>query len=94
MNTARDRILFLADRNPRNGTSSLESDIALEPHYSIQEVAEIWGLCENSVRELFKNEPGVVKLERPRPRHKRRYITVRIPLSVLERVHRRMSSVV
>jgi hypothetical protein len=26
------------------------------------------------------------------PRHKRRYLTLRIPQSVLERVHRRLSS--
>jgi hypothetical protein len=78
---------------PRTEVSaSLESNIALERHYSIQEIAKTWGLCENSVRELFKNEPGVVKIARQRSRHKRRYITVRIPLSVVERVHRRMSS--
>jgi hypothetical protein len=26
---------------------------ALERHYSAKEIAELWGLCENSVRELF-----------------------------------------
>jgi hypothetical protein len=87
-----DHDLFLSDRSPRNA-AHLESDIARERHYSIQEVAEIWGLCENSVRELFRNEPGVLRIERPKSRYKRGYVTVRIPLSVLQRVHRRMSSV-
>jgi len=31
-------------------------DGALERHFSIKEIAELWGLCENSVRELFKQE--------------------------------------
>jgi hypothetical protein len=74
----------------RNG-STLEG--ALERHYSAKEISELWGLCENSVRELFKNEPGVVRIQRPKSRWKRAYTTVRIPKSVLERVHRRMSFV-
>lgn len=69
----------------------MEADGALERHFSIQQVAELWGLCENSVRELFKEEPGVIRIQRPRSRYKRAYTTVRIPKSVLERVHRRMS---
>ena len=66
---------------------------ALERHYSAKEIAELWGLCENSVRELFKREPGVVLIQRPKSRWKRAYTTLRIPKSVLERVHRRMSFV-
>jgi len=68
-------------------------DGALERHFSIKEIAELWGLCENSVRELFKQEPGVVRIQRPKSRYKRAYTTLRIPRSVLERVHRRMSFV-
>ena len=66
---------------------------AIERHYSVQEVAELWNLCENSVRAIFKEEPGVVQIERPRSRWKRSYSTIRIPQSVLERVHHRMSKV-
>jgi hypothetical protein len=66
---------------------------ALERHFSVQQIAEMWNFCENSVRALFKNEPGVVQIERPRSRWKRGYSTLRIPQSVLERVHRRMSKV-
>ena len=66
---------------------------ALERHFSVQEVAEMWNLCENSIRAIFKSEPGVVLIERPRSRWKRSYSTLRIPQSVLERVHLRMSKV-
>ena len=76
--------------SPRNGSTL---DGALERHFSAKEIAELWGLCENSVRQLFKNEPGVVRIQRPRSRWKRAYTTLRIPKSVLDRVHRRMSFV-
>jgi hypothetical protein len=66
-------------------------DSALERHFSIKEIAELWGLCENSVRDLFKEEPGVIRIHRPRSRYKRAYTTLRIPKSVLDRVHLRMS---
>lgn len=68
-----------------------QRDGALERHFSIQEIADLWGLCENSVRELFKEEPGVIRIQRPRSRYKRAYTTLRVPKSVLERVHCRMS---
>jgi hypothetical protein len=71
----------------RNGP---HQDGALELHFSIKEIAELWGLCENSVRELFKEEPGVIRIQRPKSRYKRSYTTIRIPRSVLDRVHRRM----
>jgi hypothetical protein len=38
---------------------------ALEKHFSVKEAADLWGLCENSVRDIFKNEPGVVGIQHP-----------------------------
>jgi len=67
-------------------------DIALEPHYSVQQVAEMWSICEDAAREIFRREPGVLRIERPKERYKRAYTTLRIPLSVMQRVHRRMSA--
>ncbi len=60
---------------------------ALEKHYSIPEVAELWGLSTDKVRELFRDVPGVIKIGSPETRHKRGYITLRIPESVVQRVH-------
>jgi hypothetical protein len=68
-----------------------DQPIALEPHYSIKQISASWSLNEDSVREVFRSEPGVLKIERPKGRYKRVYTTLRIPLSILERVHRRMS---
>jgi hypothetical protein len=58
-----------------------------EPHYTVAQVAEMWNLSEDAVRRLFRQEPGVLVFGDPNPRRKRRYTTLRIPQSVLERVH-------
>ena len=58
---------------------------ATETHYSVQQVAEMWGLSENSIRTLFENEPGVFKIERPGTMRKQKRTTLRIPESVVWR---------
>ena len=54
------------------------------------EVAELWNLSPDVVRKLFEREPGVLVLGDHGSRSKRRYTTLRIPQSVVERVHRRL----
>jgi hypothetical protein len=51
----------------------------------------MWSLSPDKVRELFESEPGVLVIGERSPRHKRRYVTLRIPQTVLERVHSRLS---
>lgn len=59
-----------------------------EPHYTTQEVADLWKLDVSTVRRLFCDEPGVIKFGRLGRRDgKRDYITLRIPESVVRRVH-------
>ena len=64
----------------------------LETHYTPQQVAEMWGVGVDMIRETFENEPGVLLLGDRNPKHKRRYITMRIPESVLARVYRRLTA--
>jgi transcriptional regulator GlxA family with amidase domain len=56
-----------------------------ERHYSVNDVAQLWGLSRDSVRRIFRREPGVLVIGD-------KYVTLRIPDSVLERVHRRLSN--
>lgn len=51
----------------------------------------MWGLGVDIIRRIFENEPGVIKIVSPERLHKRRYTTLRIPESVLRRVHRRLT---
>jgi hypothetical protein len=68
-----------------------------EKHFSVLELAEFWNVHPNTIRNLFAHVPDVVRICLPskekRDKHgnlvaPRRYITVRIPQSVAERVLR------
>lgn len=63
---------------------------AFETHYTVQEIAEKWHLSETVIRALFRDEPGVIKIDSPERRFKRGYCTLRIPESVALRVHTRL----
>ena len=64
-----------------------------EQYFSIQDIATQWSLSPDLVRSLFREEPGVLRIERPARRTKRVYTTLRIPQSVLQRVATRLSGV-
>jgi hypothetical protein len=62
-----------------------------EKHFAPAELAEVWGVSVETVREMFRHEPGVLKLGSTGAKYRRGYVTLRIPRSVAERVHRRES---
>jgi hypothetical protein len=68
----------------------------LEPHYSVQALAELLGLSDTTTRRLFEHEPGVLRIGEPSRRLgrtlKRRYFTLRIPESAVRRVQQRLAS--
>ena|SRR5204863_3978732 len=83
-------------REPYSTTSQplgVPTAMFAERHYTVAEVAVMWNLSSDAIRKLFQNEPGVLVLGHGETRHQRRYTTLRIPESVLQRVHRRMSKV-
>ena len=65
---------------------------AFERHFSIEQVAEMWSLSHDWVLNTFRDEPGVLqtKLRTLRSR-KRQKVILRIPESVVLRVHERMT---
>jgi hypothetical protein len=69
---------------------SAEAPAPAERHYASSEVAVLWNLNVETIRRIFQDEPGVVVLQGPIKRGKRPYKTIRIPQSVLERVHKRL----
>lgn len=69
------------------------SDPALERHYSVADLVGLWGLSEKTIRRIFGGEPGVLEWGHGDARFKRAYKTLRIPESVVQRVHRRMRKV-
>ena len=71
-------------------TSSAPLDLANEKHYSIIEISKLWALSQKTVRKIFENEPGVILYGQAETMRKRGYRTLRVPETVLQRVHRRL----
>jgi hypothetical protein len=69
----------------------MKNPLSLERHFSPAELAEVWGVSYETIRNLFRSESCVLKIGERNPRHKRPYLTVRIKESVAIRVHRRIS---
>ncbi len=63
-----------------------------ERHYTVAEVATMWQLSMDLTRRLFINEPGVLVIGDEASPGTRRYRTLRIPESVVKRVHRKLSN--
>jgi len=65
---------------------------ALEKHYTVSQVAELWGWSDTKVRNVFRDEAGVLQSSIPSLlRRKKRNVTLRIPESVMLRVHAKMA---
>jgi hypothetical protein len=63
---------------------------ALEPHFTLAELAAKWHLARSTIRDWFLDEPGVLLITRTGRRNGKRTLTnMRIPQSVAERVHRK-----
>jgi hypothetical protein len=98
--------LYMGNKRPNPGTrwasesttergsvGAISVKTFAEPHYTVDEVAQLWKLSTDFVRRLFRDEPGVLVISPRQRKGKRAYVTLRIPQSVLERVHRRLSLV-
>lgn len=61
-----------------------------EQHYTVPKLAKLWDLSDDTIRELVRNESGVLVISRPETRSKRAYTTFSIPDSVAKRIHERI----
>jgi hypothetical protein len=62
-----------------------------DPDWTLQEIAAKHKFSVQTVLRMFQNEKGVIELERPTGRNKRRYRTIRIPPHVYMRVFGRIT---
>lgn len=64
---------------------------ATEQHYTVQQVAAMWGISDLTIRRLFEDDPAVLKISQPRllknVRKNKPHVLLRIPASAIERVH-------
>ncbi len=78
-----------SDSEPRYEHRSF---LTREVHFAPDELAELWGVSTETIRSIFREEPGVLKIGKTGGKYKRGYVTLRIPETVAERVHRRLSA--
>ena len=76
-------------KKPAQAIPEMEN-VSVEKHYSVSELAQTWRLSEKTIRRMFEDEPGVIIWGMNEGRFKRRYRTLRIPESVVVRVHRQL----
>lgn len=62
-----------------------------ERHYTVPELAEMWNLSREYVRQIVSRESGVTEWVRQGP-GRRRYRVLRVPRSVAERIYRKAGS--
>ena len=61
-----------------------------DQHYTVPQLAKLWRLGESTLRNWFRDEPGVLKFGHESTRHKaKNYVSLRIPEQVARRVYER-----
>ena len=65
--------------------------VPIDPHYSPQFYAELWGLSPSTVTRWFQDEAGVLKLSQPFRSGRRNRVELRIPFSLAMRVYQERS---
>lgn len=88
----------IGDRNSEESSNELalttkcNPNPAFERHYTIQEIAKLWGYSRQTVTRMFERESGVLKIGNPPSKNRRIHVTLRVPESVLVRMHYRLKS--
>jgi len=75
-----------------NATNLPATRNALEPHYTLAQIAEAWGISVRSARRIFRDQPGVADVVNKKSLTSRAYTILRIPASVAARVHEQRSA--
>ena len=72
-------------------TTQKPEPVTIDPHYSSQFFAELWGLSPSTVVRWFQDRDGVLKLSKPARNGRRTRVELRIPFSVAMQVYREHS---
>lgn len=65
-------------------TDTGSAPVAVEKHYRVKELSELWGFCRNTITKMFRDEEGVLKIREGRK------VTLSIPARVVSSVHDRL----
>ena len=65
--------------------------IPIDPHFSPQFLAELWGISASTATRWFQDRPGVLKLTKPSRNGGRARVELRIPFSLAMQVYQEHS---
>ena len=72
----------------------MNPDVDIEQALTVAEISQKWRFSEDKVRRIFDQEDGVLRFGHPSLRvgrkYRRRYYSLRVPLSVFRRVEDRL----
>jgi hypothetical protein len=71
--------------------NALPKSPAHEQHYTLKQLVEKWEVSRPKLTEILLQDPDVIKIGYGYRRGKNGRVTLRIPFSVAERVHREMA---
>ena len=71
----------------RSSTTPAPHNATFERHYRVGELADRWKLGRETVRQLVKDEQGVIKIRLGR---RKKHTTYSVPESVAVRIHTRL----
>lgn len=74
-----------------NDLPHFTSPLELEKHYTVADISAAWALSCNTIRRYFENLPGVIHIGHSETRNKRKYVTLRIPVSLLHAEYGRLT---
>ncbi|HEV2378636.1 MAG TPA: hypothetical protein VG206_02435 [Terriglobia bacterium] len=66
---------------------AVNGDAAFEPHFRVGELAKLWALGRETVRNLVKDDPDVIKIRMGR---KKSHTIYSVPESAARRIHTRL----
>jgi hypothetical protein len=84
--------MTLERENAVNRIAIEPQPVVIDPHYSPQFFAELWGTSPSTVIRWFQDMEGVLKLNKPAKNGKRTRIELRIPYSLAMFEYRRRTT--
>ena len=71
-----------------SNSSESATPLHLQRHFHVKELAELWGVSQNTAQRWFEDEPDVLRITVGYRRGKDHRVCLRVPESVAERVHK------
>jgi hypothetical protein len=77
--TRKSRATGLQSSRTTDETSDRDrKPLAFQKHYSVVELSKLWGFSQKTIRRLFADEPGIIKIAHEETVPRRYAVTLRV----------------